>query len=526
MVWPRAISAERSAALQVGEFLRRLPLRLRERHFWFIQATLIVVTVVHYGLEATGSTANVSAIHHIPVTLYLIAVVYAGIHYGFEGGIMTALGVLLLTVPSIVFWHRATLMWVGEVVQLTLTLGVGAVIAWRVELEATYRRQAEATSRRLALLHDVSSAATQTLKLDRTLNDAVRKVADALESGSAWVAAVENPDQEPTLLAWASSGAPGRTPSPSSWPVWKEIAREVSATGGAVAKEGLGAGVPLVADGKLLGVLGVGTSSTRGYAPEDLDLLTAMANSIAVAIDNARLYRDELNLRHTLRAYAAQVTRAQEEERSRIARELHDDTVQSLVQLCRELDDTLAARAGRSGECKQCARRLADARTLAQDTLEAVRRFSRDLRPSVLDDLGLIPAIEWLVTDLAKRTGVSARFHLRGEPRRLSAEGEILLFRIVQEALRNVEKHAQASTVDVTVECDEPTMTISVRDDGRGFRVHRIKDGVYRGQLGLLGMQERAHLLGAALDVMSRPGAGTEVTVRVSICDQPASRPA
>lgn len=121
---------------------------------------------------------------------------------------------------------------------------------------------------------------------------------------------------------------------------------------------------------------------------------------------------------------------------ARIARELHDEAIQNLVLLCRQLDQTLQGRAERSGECRRSAHRLAHARSIAKNTLQGIRDFSGDLRPSVLDDLGLIAAIEWLVADLRKRRGISATLNVSGQPRLLSPDGEILLFRIVQEALR------------------------------------------------------------------------------------------
>jgi len=189
---------------------------------------------------------------------------------------------------------------------------------------------------------------------------------------------------------------------------------------------------------------------------------------------------------------------------------LHDDAVQNLVLLCRQLD--LVLDSGRRPS-KESLNQLSQLRVLAESSLQAIRRFSRDLRPSVLDDLGLIPAIEWLALDLSKRTGMAASLEVNGPVKRLASEAELLLFRIVQEGLRNAEKHSGASTVTVAVTFDDAHVTLTVNDDGRGFRVGPLKDGIYSGRLGLLGMQERANLLGASFDIYSRPGRGTQIKV-------------
>lgn len=204
------------------------------------------------------------------------------------------------------------------------------------------------------------------------------------------------------------------------------------------------------------------------------------------------------------------ITAAQEEERLRIARDLHDETVQSLVLLCQRLDGLAA-----SPDLPDLAlASVAEIRADADTALDRVRLFSRDLRPAALDDLGLVPALERLVDDFAERCGVDAELKVTGRQRRLAPETELALFRIVQEALRNVEKHAEASCVTTTVTFDSERAHLSVRDNGKGFDASpSTGDLVSAGKLGLTGMHERAQLVGAELDVRSQPGAGTSVTV-------------
>ena len=150
--------------------------------------------------------------------------------------------------------------------------------------------------------------------------------------------------------------------------------------------------------------------------------------------------------------------------------------------------------------------------------LEGVRRFSRDLRPSVLDDLGLLAALEWLTNDLAKNFKIAADLKVHGEPHRLSPESEVVLFRIAQEALRNVWKHAAASRADVTLDFAADAIGLTVQDDGKGFKKPQmINDLVGSGKLGLAGMQERIGLLGGELDITSEPGKGTKVRVSIPL---------
>ncbi len=221
---------------------------------------------------------------------------------------------------------------------------------------------------------------------------------------------------------------------------------------------------------------------------------------------------EQVRRHEDMRTYVREVTRAQEKERTRIARELHDDTAQSLILLCRGLDT--AARSGAQSE------KLDEMRSLADSILENVRRFSRDLRPSILDDLGLLPAIEWLAAEMTRRGAASAAVKVEGTPKRLPAEAELVLFRIAQEALHNVEKHASRSSATVQVHFGPEEMTLTVTDSGPGFVLPEASRLAQAGKLGLRGMQERAELLGAEFTIESDPGRGTSVRVRLPTHDE------
>lgn len=359
MSFALAARARYAFADGASEIIRR---RLRDPAFWQIQAMVLGIAAAHYVGEGLFYGRAPVELKHLPVVLYIAPIIYAGLRFGREGGILTGVWAALLTLPNIGVWHRQGIEWFVESLHMTVSLSVGVVVAVLVEHEAAARRRAEALAVRVA-----------------------------------------------------------------------------------------------------------------------------GANRL--------------------------ILRAQEAERLRISRDLHDSTVQSLVHLCHQLD--AVSRVG--GDPAQLGRALLEARTVAEGALTDVRRFSRDLRPSILDDLGLAAALDWLVHDMAERSGVAVAIKLRGAPARLPAEQELALFRIVQEALRNAERHSGATRVSVLAEFGAGgAMRVRVEDDGRGFDPELSPaDLVARGNLGLNGMYERADLIGARLTVHTTPGKGTVVEARL-----------
>lgn len=203
------------------------------------------------------------------------------------------------------------------------------------------------------------------------------------------------------------------------------------------------------------------------------------------------------------------VIAAQEEERKRIARELHDDTCQALVVLGMRLDALRGACPGSMGE------RLAEARALAQRTTEGVHNVIFDLRPSVLDDLGLFAAIRWFATRHFEPQGISVRCEFEDPERRLNPEAETALFRAAQESLTNVSRHARAGAVLIRARTRGEELEIEIEDDGCGFEVAEVAHASPSGRgLGLLGIRERLQLLGGTARIESAPGGGTRVVLR------------
>lgn len=300
-----------------------------------------------------------------------------------------------------------------------------------------------------------------------------------------------------TLRLWQALGQQARGLSPA--PLYSQII------------------APLTVKGNSIGCLNLDTFGEPAFSEADLALLQAMANQAAVAIENARLFAAIAESREQLRTLSAQIVQAQEEERRRLARELHDEIGQALTAVTLDLG-MLAQLIPKTDERLQ--RALEDAQMLSQNALEEVRRLSVELRPAILDDLGLVPALRWAIDRHTERTGVQGRFEVIGLEGRLPGEIETVCYRAVQEALTNAARHAGACNIAVTLELerDGRTVHLTISDDGVGFDVnqalHRAQAG---GSLGLLGLRERVELLGGHLDIRSRPGRGTTIEVRLPV---------
>ena len=201
---------------------------------------------------------------------------------------------------------------------------------------------------------------------------------------------------------------------------------------------------------------------------------------------------------------------AQEEERLRISRELHDETAQELVNLVRGLEQI---NDGSDDARVQAVNGLIES---TRETIRSVRRFSRDLRPSALDDLGLTAAIEAIVEDANEKLPHGAKLRVTGKAERVAEAVELALFRIAQESLRNVAKHARATSAAVELAFTPDAINLSISDDGVGFNASNVSDLARAGKLGLVGMKERCELVGGSFEVRSDHQQGTRILVTVA----------
>ena len=266
--------------------------------------------------------------------------------------------------------------------------------------------------------------------------------------------------------------------------------------------------LPMMGRGqRVVGVVNVHSKARREHSDDELSVLTDVAGLLGRIVENARLYSRLAEREAELEQFAARTIELQELERRRVAADIHDGISQRLVSLWYHLS---AAEEAVPHDPAVVASELAASKDLATATLEEARRTIVGLRPAVLDDLGLGPGLESLAASLP---GISVSVDVDAPP--LPAHVETALYRIAQEALQNVAKHAGASAVRLELGADAGSARLVVADDGMGFDVDAPREAGRPHAYGLVGMQERAALAGARLTVASTPGRGTTVTVDV-----------
>lgn len=270
------------------------------------------------------------------------------------------------------------------------------------------------------------------------------------------------------------------------------------------------ASVPLVAQEEAVGILNLMLVQGQSFNEGELDMLEAVGHELAVTIQRARLFERVREQEHVRRQLLQRLLVAQEEERRRIARDLHDHAGQLMTALIIQLAQ-LASRAESEGN--PLGLQLRRLHELAQQGLDELRKLVHELRPSVLDDLGLGVAIRWYVEAYVRPAGLEVQVRASGLEGRLPADVETVAFRIVQEALTNVLRHARARRVEVSVERRGEVLLVMVRDDGVGFD----SEAVGHRTLGLEGMRERAELVGGTVQVLSVPEVGTTVLARLPV---------
>jgi two-component system sensor histidine kinase UhpB len=251
------------------------------------------------------------------------------------------------------------------------------------------------------------------------------------------------------------------------------------------------------------------------FLDSDAKIFQSFSSKASIAIQNLQLLEASTAHRQVLQRLSKELIEAQELERKRISQELHDVLGQALTAVNIDL---AAIEQALPETCKaEVSKRLEEARMLTDQSLSMTRELSMQLRPSMLDELGLVPTIRWYVKHFAKRMNIHTRFECNDTIGGLAPEIEINLYRTVQEALTNVARHAEAEKVLVRLTKREGGLEIVVQDDGRGFDVRQTMEHVSKGHgLGLLGIRERITSLGGRFEIDSQPGKGTRVSVWIS----------
>ncbi len=272
--------------------------------------------------------------------------------------------------------------------------------------------------------------------------------------------------------------------------------------------------VPMMTQGKCIGVLSV-SRMKKGipFTESDLELLSILGEQAAIAVHNARLYENIAQQQYTLDELRAKTIQAEEDERKIVALEIHDVISQAIaslfyrIQTCERLIGSDVERAQRE---------FLEIKEMARNTLDAVTRLMFNLRPPVLDDFGVFPALRRYLDQYQRENGIGVKMRVKGRRTRFPPSVELTIYRIVQEALTNVRKHAEANQVKVKFEVDRERVAGVVEDNGKGFDPSAFSARKeIEGHLGLFSMKERAALLGGTLEVESSPGGGTVVMFEI-----------
>jgi PAS domain S-box-containing protein len=274
---------------------------------------------------------------------------------------------------------------------------------------------------------------------------------------------------------------------------------------------------PVMIQNRLLGHLSLATTRPNPFRDEHIEIAGEIANQLAIAFQNARLLEAIQVSNHNLQTLSARLVDAQESERRHIAHELHDEVGQTLTAL-----SLMLKRLSRQADSAETAPELSDALALVSDLTKRIRELSLDLRPSMLDDLGLIPTLLWYFQRYLQQTGITIDFKHSEVDRRFPPIIETTVYRIIQEALTNVARYAQVTAATVRLWAASETLLIQIEDAGVGFDLAALQSANKTG--GLIGMHERVQLVGGRLEIESNLGSGTLVNAYIPLStDRPGN---
>jgi two-component system sensor histidine kinase DegS len=468
---------------------------VRKPGFWIILVMLVLFTILHYG-EAlkypaflTHLTANLGLERHaFERTLYLAPIVWAGFLFGWRSGFVTSLVALICMLPRAIFISPHPKDALVETSVIFIIANVIAVGFASLRREREYRTQLEVAHQELQ-------------KSEQRYRELFENAHDAI-----WLHALDGNIIAGNRATVMLTGYDVKELQKlNAVDLLSEDDLEITRNIEQRLVEGEDTGS--MAEVKLI---------RKDKSEAFIQLATSVVFDKGKPIAFQHIARDiseQKRLQENLHFYLQQATRAQEEERKRISHELHDETIQGLVVLSRQLD---ALASGGEGLSEDNRLRLEELLQQVNNVIQGVRRLSQDLRPAALDRLGLLATLEWLASDVTEYSGIATKVNVLGRERRLPEDVELVLFRITQEALRNVWRHSEATKAEITVEFDQSKTRIIINDNGKGFDLPQtIGDLARDGKLGLAGMQERARLVGGTLTVQSQPGRGCSITIEL-----------
>ncbi len=440
---------------------------VRDARFWIVQALVVGLAAGHLVLDAVSAAEPDIIPAGIPVALLLAPVSYAALRYGLSGSAATAVWATLLWLPDLLLprnrGHAG-----NDLIELALVVAVAVFVGYHIDAERLEHARAQqaksehqAAEARYRQLFDTNSAPILV----------VSQSGEILEAN-------------PAALALVPGDVIGRS------------ADEVLRPGASTIGDGSGAVIPVVAPQAGLRYFRVHAAQVPSKPGEEPLAQLVLQDVTEERAEGERVHR-----------FAELLLKVQEEERRRIAQELHDEPLQLLIHLARSLE--------RLGTTPQnpavMAEGLAAARNETLDIASRLRAVVAGLRPPALEQLGLAPALRGFLADVEDTAAIQAELQVTGTETRLPAEVELGAFRIAQEAVNNVIRHAGAQQLLLTITFGEDEICLRVKDDGRGFDAAALGQQLPAGRLGLLGMRERAALAGGRLTVRSAPGEGTIV---------------
>lgn len=452
---------------------RRIVSGLANPRVALVEAFVLAIFVGNEMLIGERGTTRSGAVVDLAVeALFLVPILYAALNFGVAGSLLTGGWVSLLIIAgdiAVDLANRRPLEAGSDALMMVILDAVAVFVGWRMAVEQNARD-------RYWDLFDSNAAPILIVSGDGAVLEANAAARRTLAPAPLGAGAGRRPDQ---LVGRTLEGLFGRT-APQS----------------------------LAGASALVTPLG---SSTQLRAVPSQFRSQRGETQLQIIFTSPT---EEMRREQEAAAYARRVLASQEDERRRVAQELHDGPVQSLIQLCRSLD-AAEEKSEASGDTRA---EVARAREVAERIVAELRTIVRGLRPPALEHLGLIPTLGRLLDEFGERAGVVTHLEVTGRARRLESDRELTLFRIAQEALSNAERHARAGCVDLAVAFSSAAVTLTARDDGVGFSVpdpaERTLD---TSGLGLRGMAERAQLVDGELTVTSQPGSGTTVHVVVPL---------
>ncbi len=438
----------------------------RETRFWIVQLLVLLIAGLHLMLDISVTLEGRDFPVGVPVALLIIPVGYAALRYGLSGSAATAAWASILWSPDLLLPHGEGHTG-SDLVNLALVDAVAVFVGWSIESERLMHFKALQAS----LQHTAAEAR-------------YRKLFEG--------------NQSPILVTTAKAEATILDANPAALAAFDQplIGRPLYAV--------LGPNTPSANTDTTIFTLANG----RDYRARRVGLEDESEPRAQIILEDITEERRE---GANATRYARMVVLTEEDQRRKLSRELHDEPLQLLLHLARSLEAVEEA----PGLPEEARNDLALMRDQVLEAAVRLRGLARSLRPPALDQLGLVPALSSLLSEAEETSQLQISFEVNGEQRRLRPEAELGAFRIVQEAIRNTDRHGKARCLDVEVSFGESELCLSVRDDGCGF--DPVAASMSPEHLGLLGMEERSRLLGGSLGVDSRPGAGTTVAASIPI---------